>query len=176
MEEKITVIFSSQKKGEENKIDDYDRFVPFFEKLVDVIDNRTNSKIVDFGKFLADEEKKNLQTKNEEYLVKIGKLESEKVLFDNDLNELLDKVSVLEEKKIELESELENCRTENLKLDSEYKILESRNKELDKDIEEKNSTINRLETEKSELEKENREISLQLITDNNAKESKHSKK
>ncbi|MBR0519204.1 hypothetical protein IJJ97_05380 [bacterium] len=86
------------------------------------------------------------------------------------------KVSVLEEKKIELEAEIENCRTENLKLDSEYKILDSRNKELDKSIEEKNNMINRLETEKSELEQENREISLQLITDNKGKDSKHQKK
>lgn len=136
--------------------------------IVELIKKQSEIEIANFSKILVDEEKKSLQAKHDEDLLKIGKLESEKSQLEKSVNDLSSSLTNAETRINELLKELEDKKVQNTKFYTDNKALYNTQHNLEREIIDKKDTIKKLEIEINRLEIENKKY-LSELTDQKIK-------
>lgn len=165
LQNKIAEQNKTAEEMRKNKNVGFSEIVPSLEKIFNLIETRSNSKMLEFAQILVDEEKKSLQSKHDEDLLLIGELKSENMMLKNELQKCRDYISELEEKKKYLEEKeisLERFEERERYLERQ---LEEKAQEIEKRTEENKRLFqdNCLLVTKSEIiSRENRELKNKL--------------
>lgn len=165
LQNKIAEQNKTAEEMRKNKNVGFSEIVPSLEKIFNLIETRSNSKMLEFAQILVDEEKKSLQAKHDEDLLLIGELKSENMMLKNELQKCRDYISELEEKKKYLEEKeisLERFEERERYLERQ---LEEKAQEIEKRTEENKRLFqdNCLLVTKSEIiSRENRELKNKL--------------
>ena len=165
LQNKIAEQNKTAEEMRKNKNVGFSEIVPSLEKIFNLIETRSNSKMLEFVQILVDEEKKSLHSKHDEDLLLIGELKSENMMLKNELQKCRDYISELEEKKKYLEEKeisLERFEERERYLERQ---LEEKAQEIEKRTEENKRLFqdNCLLVTKSEIiSRENRELKNKL--------------
>lgn len=165
LQNKIAEQNKTAEEMRKNKNVGFSEIVPSLEKIFNLIETRSNSKMLEFAQILVDEEKKSLYSKHDEDLLLIGELKSENMMLKNELQKCRDYISELEEKKKYLEEKeisLERFEERERYLERQ---LEEKAQEIEKRTEENKRLFqdNCLLVTKSEIiSRENRELKNKL--------------
>ncbi len=165
LQNKIAEQNKTTEEMRKNKNVGFSEIVPSLEKIFNLIETRSNSKMLEFAQILVDEEKKSLQAKHDEDLLLIGELKSENMMLRNEIQKCRDYISELEEKKKYLEEKEKSL--ERFEENERYleRQLEEKAQEIEKRTEENKRLFqdNCLLVTKSEsISRENRELKNKL--------------
>lgn len=134
LQNKIAEQNKTAEEMRKNKNVGFSEIVPSLEKIFNLIETRSNSKMLEFAQILVDEEKKSLQAKHDEDLLLISELKSENMILRNEIQRFTGIISDLESQIKDLEKHVEERVKENQRLFKDNALLSTKNDCLNQEI------------------------------------------